>query len=64
MKMLVPCIKKWDFVSGVSIFPLHINRSYDIQLVIREEKEPVNLPYEEIPQRIALQKDTKYSLLF
>jgi hypothetical protein len=55
--MLLPCIKKWDFVLGVSIFPLHINRSYDIQLVIQEEKERVKLPYEEIPQRIALQKD-------
>ncbi len=57
VQMLLPCIKKWDFVPGVSIFPLHINRSYDIQLVIQEEKEPVKLPYEEIPQRIALQKD-------
>jgi hypothetical protein len=55
--MLLPCIKKSDFVSGVSIFPLHINGSYDIQFVIQEEKEPVKLPYEEIPRRIALQKD-------
>jgi hypothetical protein len=55
--MLLPCIKRWDFVSGVSIFPLDINRSYDIQLVIQEEKEPMKLPYEEIPQRNALQKD-------